>query len=434
MYYIFIRLGSGEKEKFIYHLMIRKIFFTILLLFFFKITYPQVVDPYNVDYYNFINYDNNVFHFYDTAYYYRLFKKYEDILLKGQGQLKILHLGGSHIQADIYSNRLRQRLTEFSYGNTGGRGFIFPYVLAETNNPWNYQVSYSGHWQSCRNVERNAARELGLSGITAWTTDTSASFQIKTRDYHAIHYDFNKIKIFHETNANSFSLHVIYPPENKQTNFTRSDGYTEIQFSNFYDSLHLKFTMTDTLQKEFVLYGISLENGDPGIIYNAVGVNGASLHSFLRCNLLEKHLKVLAPDWILISIGTNDANTRYFKPRVYRENYEQLITRIRKTIPGAAILLTVPNDSYLLKKTVNENTELVEKVIFELSEEYGCAVWDFYKIMGGFGSSDTWYDNGLMKNDRVHFTTAGYLLKGDLLFNAFLNAFEDYLNVWDTKK
>jgi len=66
----------------------------------------------------------------------------------------------------------------------------------------------------------------------------------------------------------------------------------------------------------------------------------------------------------------------------------------------------------------------VRSVIYELAEEYDAKVWDLYGIMGGSGSARTWRDAGMMKTDLVHFTKEGYLIKGDLFYQAFL---EDYL-------
>ena len=67
-------------------------------------------------------------------------------------------------------------------------------------------------------------------------------------------------------------------------------------------------------------------------------------------------------------------------------------------------------------------------IIFKLADENNCAVWDFYTIMGGLNSSYAWNLNGLMNRDRIHFNRRGYLLKGDLFFIAFLDAYESYLN------
>jgi len=85
---------------------------------------------------------------------------------------------------------------------------------------------------------------------------------------------------------------------------------------------------------------------------------------------------------VVVSLGTNDAYTRNFNVESYRQQYDTLIRRIRTALPGIAILLTVPNDSYLYRRYTNANTEKVRK---------------------------------------------GYTLKGDLFFNAFLNSYDDYI-------
>jgi lysophospholipase L1-like esterase len=139
-------------------------------------------------------------------------------------------------------------------------------------------------------------------------------------------------------------------------------------------------------------------------------------------------LIALDPDWIILSIGTNDANSRYFKPEEYRQNYDSLISVITEAVPDAAILITVPNDSYLYRRYVNRNTDEVKKVIEQMAAKYNCGVWDFYTIMGGLNSINAWQQFNLAKRDGIHFTVNGYILIGDLFFDAFLRSYEDHLS------
>ena len=90
--------------------------------------------------------------------------------------------------------------------------------------------------------------------------------------------------------------------------------------------------------------------------------------------------------------------------------------------------MTVPNDSYYLKKHLNKNIERQRVVIKELAIQYQCPVWDLYGLMGELGSSKTWQDADLMKPDKVHFTAVGYHLKGDLYFDAFMKWLEQMDN------
>jgi hypothetical protein len=205
-------------------------------------------------------------------------------------------------------------------------------------------------------------------------------------------------------------------------------GYTEYVLNKYTDELILKFIKSDSLQNHFTIYGISFENDDPGVVYNTIGVNGAKLSSYLRCDLFNKHLTVLDPDLIIISLGTNDGYTRNFSTELFKEEYLELLKLTREAAPYAAILLTVPNDSYLYRRYINRNTEKMRSVIFDLARENNYAVWDFYTIMGGLNSSYVWNLNGLMNRDKIHFNKAGYIFKGDLFFNAFLKAYENHIN------
>jgi lysophospholipase L1-like esterase len=322
---------------------------------------------------------------------------------------------------------MRKRLQTFQPGNNGGRGFVFPYTIARTNNPTSYKVKYTGKWYSCRNVEKKKKCMLGLSGISVTTFDTNATVMLNLVPGE-VEYDFNRVRIFHQQDSSAFDIVVSAGSPVLEIRKNVALGITEVIFEDYTAHLTINVTKTDTLQNSFVLYGLSLENDDPGVIYHSIGVNGAKLPSFLRCQLLEDHLVALDPDLVVLSIGTNDAYTRYFKPETYRANYDSLIGRITSALPDAAILLTVPNDSYLYRRYINKNTEQVKEVINDLGAQYGCGVWDFYTIMGGLNSIIVWQRFGLAKRDRIHFTKKGYLLKGDLFFNAFLKSYDNYVD------
>jgi hypothetical protein len=47
--------------------------------------------------------------------------------------------------------------------------------------------------------------------------------------------------------------------------------------------------------------------------------------------------------------------------------------------------------------------------------------------MGGLGSMAKWEKGGLAQKDRIHFTRPGYLLLGDLLFGALMDAYAAHL-------
>ena len=130
---------------------------------------------------------------------------------------------------------------------------------------------------------------------------------------------------------------------------------------------------------------------------------------------------------VVLSLGTNDAYGTKFDKEVFRRNLDSLVSNILATDSSIFVLLTVPNDDYLYRKYPNKNTALQQQVNIDLAKKYNTGVWDLYEIMGGFNSSQIWYENKLMKRDRIHFTHEGYILKGNLFFNAFLRSYDNYL-------
>jgi lysophospholipase L1-like esterase len=384
--------------------------------------------PYKIAEYDFIHYDNNRFQFVgDSSLYQHFLAKFSKLMREGSGQISAIHIGGSHLQADIYTDRIRSRFQTFQPGINGGRGFIFPYSVARTNNPPNFRVSYTGRWSSCKNTQEKKSCPLGLSGISVTTTDTTSSITITFPADNIVPYDFNRVRIFYLADSLSYDCEIECSAAISGIDRTKPGCITHVMDS-YSDSLILSLEKTSKIQQRFTLLGISLETDDPGLIYHAVGVNGAKIPSFLRCSLLPDHLASLSVDLVILSLGTNDAYTRHFNAGSYRQNYDTLIRRIRTALPEAAILITVPNDSYLYRRYTNPNTEKVREVILDLAKEHNCGVWDFYGIMGGLNSIFVWQRFGLAKRDRIHFTRNGYMLKGDLFFNAFLKSYDDYID------
>ena len=383
--------------------------------------------------YSFINYDKNVFQLpeNDTTFQ-QLFFRFDSLVVFGKGNIQIVHLGGSHIQADMYTHVMRTRLQSLSLDMNGGRGLIFPYSMAHTNNPSNYSVRYTGNWEYCKNIQQNSGCTLGLTGMAVYTHDNLSRITINPNTSDSTNYCFDKVRVFHEPTP--YQLSAVVGNTNIPGYYDTLAGCTVFEYNEPARVFQLEIEK-DSLYQDlgFALLGIELIHNGPGLMYHALGVNGAMLSSFLRCELYEKHLKAINPGLVVISIGTNDGYTRRFDEDKYKREYRELLTKTLEAVPDAALLLTVPNDSYLYRRYANTNTEKMEKIILELAREYNCAVWDFYEIMGGLNSAQTWYNMGLMRYDRIHFNKKGYRLKGELFFSAFLKAWEQHLNINTTK-
>ncbi len=374
--------------------------------------------------YPFVKYSENKFIFQskNNQAFRLLFNKLDSLIIFGQGQINIIQLGASHTQADIFTAELREQLQNIYPDLSAGRGYVFPYNLIKTNSPSDYNAFHSGNWKVCRNVEHKKCL-LGLTGISATTFDTNASISIKLKNAKEIDQKFNHITILHSTDSCSYKIKFIPQKLVKSIHTYEQKGYSEIYLNKFVDKLTIKVQKTNKYQNKFSLYGIFLKNQFPGIIFDPIGINGAGTYSYNKCQLFEKQIKIINPDWLIIALGTNDGYTSKFNENIFARNLSTLIHKIKSSHPNIAITIIVPNDDYYRNRYANPNTAKEEKIIMQIAKQENCAVWDMYKIMGGYNSSSLWLRYGLMRNDRIHFTQKGYKHLADLFFTAFIDAY-----------
>lgn len=339
--------------------------------------------------------------------------------------LRILHIGGSHVQADVFSGRMRSNLRTFSTLKPLNRGMIFPFAVLGTNGPKDYSCSFTGRWGKSRNIESSPSVPLGLSGGAVTTSDLSSNITFRGL------FPFESILLYGKSLVDTACVipvlviegDTIYPPRSSEM------SVYEFLLPSPANAFTLAFVGDSC--GSFSVRGMIADPYEPGLMYTASGINGAAVPSWLRCLEFEQELSFVAPNLVLFAVGINDANVQNFSPEKFKSNYRELISRIQRCNPQCAFLFITNNDCYLRvgrKRVFNPNTAMVEQAFMELAEEYDGAVWNLYQIMGGYKSSARWVKAGLMKSDHVHFTPRGYELIGDLLYNALLESYLSYTN------
>ena len=378
--------------------------------------------------YPFIKIEHNKIDFYENRKAFNdIFKKLDDLVFEGKNDLHIIQFGGSHIQADYWSGQFRYNLQRSHPGIKSGRGLVFPYKMAKTNHPYNYYTNYTGNWKYCKNLTKKNSCLLGIMDLNVNTTDANSEISVFLRESYQ-KYIHHSVQIFHETDSNYYEISLRDTSNIKSRYVNYDEGYTYIEFKNPIDTLHLKLHKTNNSQKEFMLFGINLINEKPGVVFNAVGNNGASVPSYLNADLLPQHLKSIKPDLIIFSMGINDAHGDDFSGTKYEADYDSLMNRILKVLPDVKFILTTNNDSYYRKKHPEKNALEVRETMIRLAKKRNnVAVWDMFEIMGGLGSITEWEKNGLSKTDKIHLTKEGYIIMGDLFYFAFMDAYKKYL-------
>ena len=333
------------------------------------------------------------------------FEKLYQLEQTKQGKINIVHIGDSHIQADLFTAKIRSQFQNV-YGN-GGFGFTFPYSVAKTNNSAPIRYSASGSFQSYRNLYADSSKPVGLSGFSMETKSADFAIQLMVKD---AQFNFTKLKVITPQNANLFDLSVsnksivverkvpkkithkvkpgevlggianrynvslkalkkanglksdmirdgkilTIPTKGTQSKTTTKTEYIPIDlqstpFSNDYSSEKPldKIALVPNQQiNEFALNGLVLENDNSGVIYHCIGVNGSKASDYNKFPLFYDQLPALNPDLVIISLGTNESFDKQSGEQYY-EHLDKMIVSIKEKNPQTAVLVMTSPPSIL---------------------------------------------------------------------------------------
>lgn len=191
---------------------------------------------------------------------------------------------------------------------------------------------------------------------------------------------------------------------------------------------------SDAVQPDSINYrtsALAVETGTPGLVYHAMGVNGATATRFTQPDMLSQMVE-LNPDLVILSFGTNESHGRNYKTDEHWLQMDSLTTAIQTQLPQAKILMTTPPGSYIRKsrrgkRVINTKTREVVQNILDFAHQKKYPVWDMYNIVGGQRACQNWVASGYMQRDRIHYTHNGYILQGQLLAEAMIKAFNEYV-------
>lgn len=400
-------------------------------------------------------------------------------------KVNIVHIGDSHIQADLMTDRTRTLLQE-QFGNAG-RGFVFPHNLARTNGSSDIRFSSNVGWQSHRVIKPSDGSPVGLSGFSLQTgsDDFTLFLDAKTPDN-----AFTTLKIVTPGNRNSFDLAtakrtvtlesevpkvVTHRIRNGEVLGSIADKYnvsvTQLKKANglksnliragktlkiptsgtqkqrvkrsefiafqteaaadyhFFTSdnaLEEIYLLPNTTRTDFALSGLILENRNAGVLYHNIGVNGARYSDFNRYPLFFEQTRALSPDLAILAFGTNESFDR-MTPAAFMEQLAFFVARLRERNPSISILVVTPPPSLFKRKYPNTFAAGYARIIQEQATSLNYSVWDLYGQLGGTYAVNRNFRRGLMAADRVHYSKAGYELQGELLAKALIGVYRDYL-------
>ncbi|SEW16011.1 GDSL-like Lipase/Acylhydrolase [Chitinophaga sp. YR573] len=355
--------------------------------------------------------------------------------------ISILHLGDSHIQAGFFPLTTANYLQQ-AFGSAG-RGWVFPFNLAGTNGPEDYRWNSTGRWQSARVVDRYKDEPLGPGAIVL-TSQSGAPTLAYSGKQDGIDNTIRVAELFYDAGLDDSSINT--PGADVEVTGVPFPGAGEtvkkatLTFPEPMQSFQARWD--EKGNSPFRFYGALLHNGHNGVLYSAIGINGAMYqHYNEQSSILSAQMEVLQPQLVIISLGTNEAYSS-LSASSFRAQIDSTVQLIKRTRPDASIVLTTPAESkrtskrafrrkvgkkyrtyYKIAYYPNPYTTVVTQQIMNYCRENGLACWNFNALTRSMAGSFS----GSWAVDHIHFNARGYQLQGKLLYEALHAGYQKYL-------
>jgi lysophospholipase L1-like esterase len=344
---------------------------------------------------------------------------------KRKTPVRLLWLGDSHTAADYLTGALRARLqTRFG---AAGPGFVRigvkPYrhtqVRWSCDGPWRVEPA-----QPARRTQFDDG-VFGLGGIRAFPdgAPAQAAFELSPGTAHGqLHWQV----WFSLGEGASFRVSLA----GVSRVVSRGSGTPEVPGAGF-ASLALDSGISDKLELVTMagaprFFGLIAEGSEPGLVLDAVGVDGARLATALAWNeaSFEAAVRARSPSLVAFAFGTNEAFDAD-KLEKYRPQYQAMLARVRIAAPDADCLLVGPPDGNSVAGGSEPRVAEIDALQRSIASELGCGYVSQLEIMGGPGGYTRWAQKSpsLARGDRLHLSAKGYELVASNIADRLLAAY-----------
>ncbi len=340
-------------------------------------------------------------------------------------RVRIAHYGDSPTTADLITADARTLLQK-RFGDAG-HGF---YLIAK---PWAWYghrgvESDSSGWEiEASNLVRNKDGLYGYGGVSfKGNVGSRARFRLRDAGTTTIEVAYRRLEAGGAIRIDACGE----ASEAQSTAGDVADGYAAFAVPAGCKDFTVRVEAGPVR-----LYGVQFLKGSAGVVYDSLGLNGAYI-SVLSKFLNEQHwaaqLQHYAPDVIVINYGTNESVYAAFVDKVFEKELREAIRRIRKALPGKAILVMSPMDRGERNSSgVIETVPALERLVGiekRVAAEEGVAFFNTFEAMGGNGTMRTWYTSEprLVGADFIHPMPGGAKIIGDLLYKAILDGYNRF--------
>ena len=336
------------------------------------------------------------------------------------GSLHILQFGDSHTASDDWADAMRQSFQR-KFGS-GGPGFTLAGHPFLGYRRFDSRGANSRSWYTDGLVGRQGDGIYGISGVSLTTTSANQTVSLSTEcEQLELHYLQQPGGGALEFFVDGITLDTI------ETNGPSAPGVYHYMASPGSHEYSVR-----TLQNAPVrLFGWVAQNHS-GVTYETLGINGAQAGILLGWDqsILAGEMAARDPALIVVAYGTNEALSPKWSAQEYATAFDEVLHRLRAAAPLASILVIGPPDCEKRlrgRRVPFPNLDEVIDVQRQVALANRCAFWDWRTRMGGPGSVQQWVQAGLSQGDYVHFTSAGYRLVGNMLFDELMSQYNRFL-------
>jgi lysophospholipase L1-like esterase len=328
----------------------------------------------------------------------------------------ILHYGDSPTTADMITGDVRAQLQQ-RFGDAG-RGYT---LIAK---PWAWYghrgVDISDHgWKIRTSIGLMREGIYGLGGAAfegqpgAWS-----KFRLTESQQSSV-----EVEYLAKPGGGAFAVEADDERITEQSTASESQAAASVHVAL---PIGTKVVTIRPTSGSVTLFGADFRRGTDGLLYDSLGLNGATtsvLARVLEPALWKQELDRAAPALVVINYGSNESSFGAFVHKQYAAELRLAIQRVRDRAPGASILIMSPMDrgerSGLDEiKTMDTIPEIVAIQRLAAAEAH-VAFFDTFDAMGGDGTMARWFAASprLVTADLLHPTPQGATIVAGLFID-----------------
>lgn len=378
-------------------------------------------------------------------------------------RVRVGWFGDSHTAGESWPGKFRERLVQRF--RSGGRGLVFPGKPQRYHLVLGAKTGQSDGWESGNVLYAASDRKKSLAG---WGLFGLSGYSLCTRKAGSEVW----LEMPDETAATQAQVYFARLPE-PGVLAVQAGNQAPVQIETMWSSATLgvqgfafapgepRRVVIRAVSGAVCVLGMALENEQPGVVVDGMGVNGARLTTFGRLTdyLLQAMTQHRPYDLVVLAYGTNEASDGEFDAKRYEEAAHKAMQVFRWAMPQTACLMVgAPAFGSRHHGAVvpNPNVQALRQIQVRLAATYRCAYLDLHAAMGGDAAVAEWLSNGpkvverlqrqydlkldatlvekarkgdlpLLSKDLIHMHTAGYHLLAEIMIEALMGAYEGYL-------